>query len=207
MNFRRREVNHAGPRQRSLDPAQATFSLLHKTLFFNSGIETPLLTASIIPIARCKTRSFIRDGHCVVCIGVATDTTHNISHARLAQKWQAMASTAQSISTSHCENFQPEQLRQASEERAASGGGQEGGARNEGGEGRRATGMTVYSSYCGIVLHPANTECLQRRIQGIKDRRAAKEEKERYAKLAEKMHRKRVERLKRREKRNKMLKS
>jgi rRNA-processing protein CGR1 len=48
---------------------------------------------------------------------------------------------------------------------------------------------------------------LQRWIQGIKDKRTAKAEKERYEKLAEKMHRKRVERLRRREKRNKMLKS
>ena len=47
----------------------------------------------------------------------------------------------------------------------------------------------------------------QRNIQRIKDRRAAKEEKGRYEKMAEKMHRKRVERLKRREKRNKLLKS
>ncbi|KAK5174396.1 rRNA-processing protein cgr1 [Saxophila tyrrhenica] len=47
----------------------------------------------------------------------------------------------------------------------------------------------------------------QRRIQAIKDKRAAKEEKERFAKMEEKMHRKRVERLKRREKRNKVLKS
>ncbi|KAL4943956.1 Cgr1 family-domain-containing protein [Aspergillus oleicola] len=47
----------------------------------------------------------------------------------------------------------------------------------------------------------------QAHIQRIKERRAAKEEKERYEKMAEKMHRKRVERLKRREKRNKMLSS
>jgi rRNA-processing protein CGR1 len=47
----------------------------------------------------------------------------------------------------------------------------------------------------------------QRRIQAIKDKRAAKEEKARYEKMAETMHRKRVERLKRKEKRNKMLKS
>ncbi|EED15942.1 rRNA processing protein CgrA [Talaromyces stipitatus ATCC 10500] len=47
----------------------------------------------------------------------------------------------------------------------------------------------------------------QRHIQAIKDRRAAKEEKERYEKMAEKMHRKRVERKKRREKRNKLLNS
>ncbi|KAJ6088263.1 hypothetical protein N7486_009524 [Penicillium sp. IBT 16267x] len=47
----------------------------------------------------------------------------------------------------------------------------------------------------------------QARIQRIKDRRAAKEEKARYEKMAEKMHHKRVERLKRREKRNKLLNS
>ncbi|KAJ9615678.1 rRNA-processing protein cgr1 [Cladophialophora chaetospira] len=46
-----------------------------------------------------------------------------------------------------------------------------------------------------------------RRIQAIKDRRKAKEEKERYDKMAEKMHKKLVERRKRREKRNKLLKS
>lgn len=51
------------------------------------------------------------------------------------------------------------------------------------------------------------TQNFQRRIQVIKGKRAAKEEKERYEKMAEKMHRKRVERLKRREKRNKLLKS
>lgn len=46
-----------------------------------------------------------------------------------------------------------------------------------------------------------------RRIQAIKDRRKAKEEKERYAKMEEKMHKKLVERRKRREKRNKLLNS
>ncbi|KAF2806757.1 uncharacterized protein BDZ99DRAFT_465547 [Mytilinidion resinicola] len=46
-----------------------------------------------------------------------------------------------------------------------------------------------------------------RRAEIIKTRRAAKAEKERYAQMEEKMHKKRVERLKRREKRNKMLKS
>ena len=51
------------------------------------------------------------------------------------------------------------------------------------------------------------TIALQRRIQAIKDKRAAKEERERYQKMAEKMHQKRVDRLRRREKRNKMLKS
>ncbi|KAE8145793.1 hypothetical protein BDV25DRAFT_163891 [Aspergillus avenaceus] len=44
-------------------------------------------------------------------------------------------------------------------------------------------------------------------IQRIKERRAAKEEKERYEKMAEKMHHKRVERLRRKEKRNKLLNS
>jgi len=48
---------------------------------------------------------------------------------------------------------------------------------------------------------------MQRKVQAIKDKRAAKEEKDRYALLAAKMHAKRVERLRRREKRNKMLKS
>lgn len=47
----------------------------------------------------------------------------------------------------------------------------------------------------------------QAHIQRIKDKRAAKEEKARYEKMAEKMHAKRVERLKRREKRNKLLNS
>jgi len=46
-----------------------------------------------------------------------------------------------------------------------------------------------------------------RKIQAIKDRRKAQEEKERYEKMAEKTHRKIVERRKRREKRNKLLKS
>jgi rRNA-processing protein CGR1 len=48
---------------------------------------------------------------------------------------------------------------------------------------------------------------LQKRIQAIKERRAAKEEKERYEQLAAKMHKKRLERLKRKEKRNKLLNS
>ena len=46
-----------------------------------------------------------------------------------------------------------------------------------------------------------------RRIQAIKDRRKAKEEKERYERMAEKMHKKLVERKKKREKKNKLLKS
>ena len=48
---------------------------------------------------------------------------------------------------------------------------------------------------------------LQRKITSIKEKRVAKEEKERYEKMAEKMHKKRVERLKRKEKRNKLLSS
>lgn len=47
---------------------------------------------------------------------------------------------------------------------------------------------------------------MQARITALKERREKQVEKERYAKLAEKMHVKRVERLKRREKRNKALK-
>ena len=48
---------------------------------------------------------------------------------------------------------------------------------------------------------------LQKRITAIKEKRAAKEEKERYEKMGEKMHKKRLERLKRKEKRNKLLNS
>lgn len=48
---------------------------------------------------------------------------------------------------------------------------------------------------------------VQRRVEAIRTKRAAKEERERFAKMEEKMHKKRVERLKRREKRNKMLAS
>lgn len=47
----------------------------------------------------------------------------------------------------------------------------------------------------------------QRRIQALRDKRAAKAEKERYELMAVKMHKKRVERLRRREKRNKLLNS
>ncbi|KAF2132814.1 hypothetical protein P153DRAFT_364081 [Dothidotthia symphoricarpi CBS 119687] len=47
----------------------------------------------------------------------------------------------------------------------------------------------------------------QAQVDRIRTKRAAKEERERFAKMEEKMHKKRVERLKRREKRNKMLKS
>lgn len=44
------------------------------------------------------------------------------------------------------------------------------------------------------------------RIQKIKDRRAAKEERERYELMAKTMHAKKVARLRKKEKRNKMLK-
>ncbi|KAG4035732.1 hypothetical protein MFRU_001g05000 [Monilinia fructicola] len=47
----------------------------------------------------------------------------------------------------------------------------------------------------------------QAHITKIKEKRANKEERERYEKMAQTMHQKRVDRLKRREKRNKMLKS
>jgi len=47
----------------------------------------------------------------------------------------------------------------------------------------------------------------QVRIEKIRTRRTAKEERVRYAAMEEKMHKRRVERVKRREKRNKMLKS
>ena len=61
----------------------------------------------------------------------------------------------------------------------------------------------------GFTSPEANANFLpsQAHIQRIKDRREAKEEKARYEKMAEKMNRKRVERLKRREKRNKLLNS
>ncbi|KAK9370392.1 hypothetical protein V1509DRAFT_617639 [Lipomyces kononenkoae] len=49
-------------------------------------------------------------------------------------------------------------------------------------------------------------EAIRERVSRIKERAEKKAENERYAKLSEKMHRKRVERLKRREKRNKLLK-
>lgn len=46
----------------------------------------------------------------------------------------------------------------------------------------------------------------QKRAQALKERREKKEEEERYEKLAVKMHAKKVDRMRRREKRNKMLK-
>lgn len=62
---------------------------------------------------------------------------------------------------------------------------------------------SLFASY----LVPNILFSTQAHIQRIKDKRAAKEEKARYEKMAEKMHAKRVERLRRREKRNKLLSS
>lgn len=59
----------------------------------------------------------------------------------------------------------------------------------------------------GELMKKGRLTLLQAFVQRIKDRRAAKEEKERYEKMAEKVHSKRVERLKRKEKRNKLLHS
>ncbi|KPI36213.1 rRNA-processing protein cgrA [Cyphellophora attinorum] len=84
---------------------------------------------------------------------------------------------------------------------------------------RPTAGMTAYAQRKTRDQEKAATKALEqemrdekeaernRRIQVIKDRRKAKEEKERYEKMAEKMHQKRVERRKRREKRNKLLNS
>lgn len=73
----------------------------------------------------------------------------------------------------------------------------------QGGEGGRETGRRCnYSTTYHLWL---TTQ--QRRVDAIKTKRAAKEERERFAKMEEKMHKRRVERLKRKEKRNKMLKS
>lgn len=61
-----------------------------------------------------------------------------------------------------------------------------------------------------VILLTVTDVCwllVQRRIVQLREKRAAKEEKERYEKLAAKMHKKRVERLKRKEKRNKLLNS
>ncbi|SCW01040.1 LAFE_0D03752g1_1 [Lachancea fermentati] len=55
-------------------------------------------------------------------------------------------------------------------------------------------------------LKAEKDEVRQSKIQALKERREKKEEKERYERLAAKMHAKKVERLRRREKRNKALK-
>ncbi|TQS39110.1 hypothetical protein Golomagni_00369 [Golovinomyces magnicellulatus] len=58
-----------------------------------------------------------------------------------------------------------------------------------------------------VCTLPTTIYLSHRRIEAIKLKREAKEEKARYEKMAETMHKKRIDRLKRREKRNKMLKS
>jgi len=84
---------------------------------------------------------------------------------------------------------------------------------------RPTAGQTIYAKRAAAQAASAATKAKERemkgekqaerqgRIQAIKDKRAAKEERERYEKMAEKMHKRRVERVKRREKRNKLLKS
>ncbi|CAI7664161.1 unnamed protein product [Penicillium glandicola] len=84
---------------------------------------------------------------------------------------------------------------------------------------RPTAGLTSYAKRQEAKKHSDAVKELERemkeeaeaerkaRIQRIKDRREAKEEKLRYEKMAEKMHHKRLDRLKRREKRNKLLSS
>lgn len=84
---------------------------------------------------------------------------------------------------------------------------------------RPTSGQTPYAKRMALLQAERATKALERemkedkaaerdrRVQAIRDRRRAKEEKERYDKMAERMHRKLVERRKRREKRNKLLKS
>lgn len=71
----------------------------------------------------------------------------------------------------------------------------------------RQTDHLIHSPPPCCYMVTNNSFPIQAHIQRIKDKRAAKEEKARYEKMAEKMHAKRVERLKRREKRNKLLNS
>lgn len=65
---------------------------------------------------------------------------------------------------------------------------------------RQVSGSRLDGRRCG-------SRSLQQRTEAIREKRAKKEEKERYEKMAGTMHRKRVERLKRKEKRNKLLNS
>lgn len=120
---------------------------------------------------------------------------------RPAQEWQAVARTEKGLPA----YLWPDELCEKSCARVAGRRGEEGRERDEGRKGAGATGGCLPQTHKVYVREL--TFHLQRRIQAIKDKRAAKEEKERYAKMAEKMHKKRVERLKRREKRNKLLKS
>lgn len=75
--------------------------------------------------------------------------------------------------------------------------------RNEGRKGSRASGQLCRKGYVWAGWLTAG----QRRITALREKREAKAEKERYEQMAAKMHQKRVDRLKRREKRNKLLKS
>ncbi|CAD0031846.1 unnamed protein product [Aureobasidium pullulans] len=95
-------------------------------------------------------------------------------------------------------------IRKASSQRPGPRRCQGTGEGDEGREGGRAQGQTSSENTC---LHGQRLTHLQRRITALKEKREAKEEKERYEKMAAKMHQKRVDRLKRREKRNKLLKS
>jgi len=54
--------------------------------------------------------------------------------------------------------------------------------------------------------HRAYADSSQEQIQALKERREKAEEKARYEKLAARMHQKKIDRMKRREKRNKALK-
>jgi rRNA-processing protein CGR1 len=84
---------------------------------------------------------------------------------------------------------------------------------------RPTAGQTSYTTRISLLKRTRATKLLEcemktekamerdRRVQGIRDRRKAKEEKERFERMAEKMHGRRVERRRRREKRNELLKS
>ena len=119
------------------------------------------------------------------------------SQASLTTPRQKLAPAAKALSPRR----RPDQLRQAARGPQDGARGQGAGDGNEGGERRQTPGSF-------LCLHGAPwSNRTQKWIDGIKARREAKAEKERYAKLAEKMHQKRVERIKRREKRNKLLNS
>lgn len=99
----------------------------------------------------------------------------------------------------------PVVIRKTTEGSNCNGTDESQGERNEGRERRGASGIPSLSSQQHLLVSTYNL--LKRRIQALREKRTKKEEKERYEKLAEKMHHKRVERLKRKEKRNKLLNS
>ncbi|KAH6853649.1 rRNA-processing protein CGR1 [Chaetomium sp. MPI-CAGE-AT-0009] len=84
---------------------------------------------------------------------------------------------------------------------------------------RPASGLTSYEQRAKMRVAQAATKAKEkelkeekeaerkRRTQALVEKRAAKAEKERYELLAAKMHKKRLERLKRKEKRNKLINS